>query len=434
MRTSKLARRVGAVARMTRLVPVLLLVAGCNDGGGAPRPLQTPSTSLASSASTTIAATPPPSPPPTVAASATSTPRAASPGPSPIVDATGFSRTGWKTDFSKHTVPLSEIQSGGPPRDGIPPIDRPSFVEPSAAAAWLADNEPVVVYEENGDARAYPLQILIWHEIVNDTVGGRPVAITFCPLCNTAIAFDRRLAGVTYDFGTTGNLRRSDLVMWDRQTESWWQQITGEAIVGELAGAHLTPVPAAIQSFAAFRTAFPTGQVLSRETGFRRDYGRNPYVGYDDVASSPFLYSGPSDGRLPPMARVVTVALNGDAVAYPFSHLEQRGVTQDVVGGTPIVILFQKGTASALDAGRIAGSRDVGAAGVFEPLVAGRALTFRAEGGRLLDDETASEWDALGRATAGPLAGQRLRPVVHANHFWFAMAAFYPNVRIWQPG
>jgi hypothetical protein len=173
--------------------------------------------------------------------------------------------------------------------------------------------------------------------------------------------------------------------------------------------------------------------VLSRETGFRRDYGRNPYVGYDDVSSSPFLYSGPSDGRLRPMERVVTVALNGEAAAYPFSQLEQRGVIRDIVGGTPIAVLFQKGTASALDAGRIAGSRDVGAAGVFEPLVESRALTFRAEGGRILDGETGSEWDSLGRAVTGPLAGQRVRPVVHANHFWFAMAAFYPDVRVWQP-
>ena len=409
---------------------------GCSRAGEAAR--SAPGvTAPAGPAATQVAAPTPPSSLTTTsapaAASLTTTPRAASGAGHPAADAFLFSRSGWKTDFSKHIVPLSEIQSGGPPRDGIPPIDQPTFVAPAAATAWLADNEPVVIYEENGDARAYPLQILIWHEIVNDTVGGRPVTVTFCPLCNTAIAFDRRLDGVTYDFGTTGNLRRSDLVMWDRQTESWWQQITGEAIVGDLVGARLTPVPAAIQSFAAFRAAFPGGQVLSRETGFRRDYGRNPYVGYDDVSSSPFLYAGPSAGRLPPMARVVTVALNGEAAAYSFAQLEQRGVAQDRVGGVPVVILYQKGTASALDAGRIAGSRDIGAAGVFEPAVEGRALTFRSDGGRLLDQETGSEWDALGRAVAGPLAGQRLQPVVHANHFWFAMAAFYPNVRIWQP-
>ncbi|MDP8923350.1 MAG: DUF3179 domain-containing protein [Chloroflexota bacterium] len=344
-----------------------------------------------------------------------------------------FSRSGWKTDFSRHTVPLSEIQSGGPPRDGIPPIDQPTFVAPDVASAWLTDPEPVVVYEESGDARAYPLQILIWHEIVNDSVGGRPVAITFCPLCNTAIAFDRRLDGVTYDFGTTGNLRNSDLVMWDRQTESWWQQITGEAIVGQLAGARLVPVPASITSFAEFKAAFPSGRVLSRETGYDRSYGRNPYLGYDDVDSSPFLFSGQSDGRLRPMERVVTVALGGEAAAYPFSQLESRGAVHDTVGGMPIVVLFRKGTASALDASSIAASRDIGAAGVFEPTLDGRPLTFRSEAGRLVDVETGSEWNTLGQATSGPLAGRRLPPIVHANHFWFAMAAFYPDVRIWQP-
>jgi hypothetical protein len=344
-----------------------------------------------------------------------------------------ISRSGWKTDFSKHTVPLGEIQSGGPPRDGIPPIDNPKFVGPAEAGEWLKENEPVVVYEEGGDARAYPLQILIWHEIVNDTVGGRPVTVTFCPLCNTAIAFDRRLDGATYDFGTTGNLRHSDLVMWDRQTESWWQQITGEAMVGELAGKRLAPVPVSITSFAQFKAAFPNGRVLSRETGHRRDYGRNPYVGYDDVNSSPFLFTGKTDGRLRPMERVVTVSLNGEDAAYPFALLEQHSVAHDTVGGTPIVVFFRKGTASALDGSSIATSRDVGATGVFDPIVEGRPLTFRAVGDRVLDSETGSEWSVLGQATAGPLAGKRLAPLVHGTHFWFAWAVFKPATRIWSP-
>jgi hypothetical protein len=416
------------------ILAALTVIGACGPPGAGPgsaggSPATSPPTDVAASPLSVSSASPVASgPSPTVPAAAP-----AASGEAPILDATQFSRAGWKTNFAKHTVPLAEIRSGGPPRDGIPPIDRPTFVEPSAASEWLTDNEPVVVYEESGDARAYPLQILIWHEIVNDTVAGRPVTITFCPLCNTAIAFDRRLGSATYDFGTTGNLRMSDLVMWDRQTESWWQQITGEAIVGDLAGSRLTAVPAAIQSFVAFRTAFPHGRVLSRETGHRREYGRNPYVGYDDVSSSPFLYSGPADGRLRPMERVVTVALNGEAAAYPFTHLEQHGVVHDTVGNTPVVIFFQKGTASALDASRIAGSRDVGAAGVFHPAVEGRTLTFRSEGGRLLDAETGSGWDPFGRAISGPLTGQRLQPIVHANHFWFAMAAFYPEVRIWQP-
>jgi len=372
----------------------------------------------------------------------TSQPTAALAAPTPTTDAASagdalgslrFSRSGWKTDFSKRTVSLNEIQSGGPPRDGIPPIDAPRFVRPSDAADWLKDNEPVVVLEDSGDARAYPLQILIWHEIVNDTVGGRPVTMTFCPLCNTAIAFDRRLEGVTYDFGTTGNLRNSDLVMWDRQTESWWQQVTGEAIVGELSGVRLTPLPASINNFADFKATFPNGKVLSRETGFSRNYGRNPYTGYDDVNSSPFLFSGKADGRLRPLERVVAVSLNGDEVAYPFTLLEQRRVANDTVGGIPIVVLYGKGTSSALDASGIAASRDIGAAGAFEPVAGGRRLTFRADGDRLVDVETASEWSPLGQAIGGPLQGQRLRPVVHGNHFWFAMAAFYPNVRVWKP-
>jgi hypothetical protein len=142
----------------------------------------------------------------------------------------------WKTDWSRHTVPLEELFSGGPPRDGIPPLDEPRFISIEEAAGQVAAKEPVVVFEHGEEARAYPLAILMWHEIVNDEVGGQPVVITYCPLCNTALAFDRRLGDRVLDFGTSGLLRHSDLVMWDRQTESLWQQVTGEAIVGTLAG------------------------------------------------------------------------------------------------------------------------------------------------------------------------------------------------------
>jgi len=330
-------------------------------------------------------------------------------------------------------VPLAEIQSGGPPRDGIPPIDQPRFVPPRDADAWLKDNEPVVSLELNSEARAYPIQILIWHEIVNDTLGGVPVAVTFCPLCNTAIAFDRRLEGSLYDFGTTGNLRHSDLVMWDRQTESWWQQVTGEAIVGELTGKKLSLLPASMVSYADFKSTYPHGQVLSRETGAQRGYGRNPYTGYDDVNSSPFLFSGKTDGRLRPMERVVTVSLGGQEAAYPFSALQKQLVVANTVGGVPIVVLYGPGTSSALDRGEIAESRDVGAAAVYEPVIDGSSLTFRALDGAIADAETGSRWNVLGQATAGPLAGQRLPPVVHGNHFWFAWAVFKPQTRVWQP-
>ena len=150
-----------------------------------------------------------------------------------------FLTFGWDTDFSRHSVPYTEIQSGGPGRDGVPPIDNPKYIDVATPPDYMTDADPVISLEINGDARAYPLAILISHEIVNDEVGGVPVSVTYCPLRNTAIVLDRRVNGRVLDFGTSGNLRNSDLVMWDRQTQSWWQQITGEAIVDELTGTKL---------------------------------------------------------------------------------------------------------------------------------------------------------------------------------------------------
>ncbi len=344
-----------------------------------------------------------------------------------------FSTSGWKTDFSKHNVPLEEISSGGPPRDGIPPIDDPKLVSVEDADGWLKPREPVIHLAAGEDVRAYPLQVLIWHEIVNDTIGDVPVAVTFCPLCNTAIAFDRRLDGRTLDFGTSGNLRNSDLVMWDRQTESWWQQVTGEAIVGELTGKRLTMLPATIVSWEEFKQQFPQGRVLSRETGHRRSYGDNPYAGYDKADEPPFLFEGKLDGRLPPKERVVTVSLAGEDGAYPFPVLAKERVIADSVGGQSVVVFFQPGTASALDASTIADSRDIGATGVYRPQIDGRRLTFSWRDDGFVDAETGSRWTVLGRATEGPLAGKQLPPIVHGNHFWFAWAAFKPDTRIYAP-
>ncbi len=350
----------------------------------------------------------------------------------PDLSEVGFSTGGWKTDFARHSVLLTEITPGGPPRDGIPPIDDPRFVSVEEAGSWLKPWEPVIHLSVGGEARAYPLQILIWHEIVNDTLGGVPVAVTFCPLCNTAIAFDRRVGNRTLDFGTTGNLRKSDLVMWDRQTESWWQQVTGEAIVGELTGHNLRVLPATIVGWQEFRAGFPEGRVLSRETGFSRAYGTNPYVGYDDVNSPPFLYESQTDGRLPPKERVVTVSLGGEDVAYPFSVLRERRVIADMVGGEQIVVFYVPGTNSALDKSSIGESRDVGSAAVYSPWVDGSELSFHWRNGAFLDDQTGTRWMILGMAEAGPLDGKQLEPVAHANHFWFAWAAFEPNTRIYS--
>jgi hypothetical protein len=339
----------------------------------------------------------------------------------------------FSTDFSRATIYFDEILSGGPPKDGIPAIDDPKFVSVDEADAWLEDVEPVIFIEVNGEARAYPLQVLTWHEIVNDVVAGTPIVVTFCPLCNTAIAYERSLDGVVYDFGTTGRLRYSNLIMYDRQTETWWQQATGEAITGELAGSSLNFIPAVIIGWSDFRSAHPAGLVLSRETGYNRAYGRNPYQGYDDVNTPPFLYRGPeTPGQLPSVARVLAAELNGEAVAYPYELLEEENVINDMLGSVPVVAIWTKGTASALDTGIIAEGRDVGAANLFERSIDGRVLTFELEDQNVVDRETGSVWNVLGQAVDGELQGKQLTPVVAINHFWFSWAAFKPDTRIYS--
>ena len=340
----------------------------------------------------------------------------------------------FKTDFRKHSVLYSEILSGGPPKDGIPALKDPQFVSVSEADTWLKPAEPVILVEVQGDAKAYPIQILIWHEIANDTVGGEPLVVTFCPLCNTAIAFKRTVNGKVLDFGTTGRLRYSNLIMYDRQTETWWQQATGEAIAGELTGTQLEFYPATIISWQDFKTSFPEGKVLSRETGYLRDYGENPYVGYDDVNNPPFLYEGPpTPNQLPPVARVLTIDLNGEAVAYPYETLEKVGVVNDTVGGDDVVVFWQAGTASPLDSSSTASGRDVGTAAAFSRELDGQTLAFTFTEGKLLDEQTKSEWNVLGQAVAGEFKEKQLAPAVSINHFWFSWAAFKPETRIYAP-
>jgi hypothetical protein len=338
------------------------------------------------------------------------------------------------TDFENTTVPLDEIRSGGVPPDGIPPIDEPKFVAFNEADEWLEDREPVISIEIEGDARAYPLQIMTWHEIVNDEFGDTAVAVTFCPLCNASVAFDRNVGehGLMR-FGVSGMLRYSDLIMWDDKTESWWQQMTGEAVVGELAGEQLTHLRSVIVSYEEFKETYPDGVVLSRDTGFERTYGNNPYVGYDDINSSPFLFDGEKDDRYPPMERVLTLEINGEPKAYPFSLLEDHPVVHDEVGGEPVVVFWTPGTTSALDQTSIADSRDVGAANAFIPILNGEELTFVHQDDKIRDEQTGSTWNVLGQATSGELEGKRLEEYLNGTHFWFAWAAFQPDTGVWAP-
>lgn len=385
------------------------------------------------------------SPPTPVGADSTPAGTATTAGPSPQ-QAPPDLVSGWpKTDFTRHTIDFDEILAGCPGRDCIPALDaegatsipsRPGGRARFAPVAEVAYPEqlPVAYVKLDGIVRGYPLHILTWHEIVNDRFGDVPVAVTFCPLCNTALAFDRRVNGEVLDFGVSGNLRNSDLIMWDRQTESWWQQATGEGIVGELAGTQLEPIPVAVISYGDFVKAFPTAEALTEETGFARDYGINPYGGYDALGSTPFLFNGTFDPRLDALERVVGLGSGDRSLAVPFAALSEHGVANVTVGDQRLVVLWAPGTVSALDDSVIATSDDIGAAVAYVPSAGGEELTFMQDApGGFRDSETGSTWDVTGLATAGPLAGQRLEVAVHTVHFWFAWAAFHAGTGIWAP-
>lgn len=265
-----------------------------------------------------------------------------------------FWRNEWPgTDFSRTSVDSwAEIRSGGPGKDGIPALTAPRM-HPVADETRLAPREPVIAVEIDGAApRAYPVRYLTWHEIVNDTAGGVPVAVTFCPLCNSFPTFDRRVDGRTLTFGVTGKLRHSDMVMYDRETQSWWQQATGRGIVGAMTGQALRPVPTWMESWETFRARNPDGLVMD-EPDWPRRYGRNPYRGYD-TAARPFLYDGtPPPHGIAPLARVVRVG----TMAWPLARLSAETPLTEA----GVTLTWSAGLASALDSARIADGRDIGA-------------------------------------------------------------------------
>ena len=342
----------------------------------------------------------------------------------------------WETDKSVHSVPLNEFTTLLKP-DGIPPIDNPVFWNRNKAEEQFFKHEPVISVEINGEAKAFPLSILTFHEIVNDDIGGKPVSITYCPLCNAAIVFDRNLEfkGENYllDFGVSGMLRNSDLVMWDRQTESWWQQFTGQALVGKLTGAELDLVPSMLISLEEFFETYPEGEVLSTETGHFREYGTNPYNGYDNLENEqPRLFKDKVDSRLPAMERVINVHVKGKDKIYPLSVIKKEEVINDRFEGKHLVLFYTSKTVSALDDKKIEKSRKVGSVTVFNPEVNNTLLTFEKTDKGFKDDQTGSVWNIAGKCISGKMKGEELRPMVHGNHFAFAWFAFHPETEIYQ--
>lgn len=246
------------------------------------------------------------------------------------------------TDGVKHSVPLDEIISGGPPKDGIPPIDNPKFISVKEADEWLKDDQPGVAFSRGGTHHFYPYQILVWHEIVNDTVEGQKVLVTYCPLCLTGYVLDPLVKGERVEFGTSGKLWNSNLVMYDRKTDSLWSQVLAEAIVGEMTGTKLTILPSDQVRYGNWKKQFPSGQVLSQDTGATRFYGYNPYGDYFSVTSFATSLTKPSDSRLPSDSFVFGIIINGKAKAYYVQAIKEKGTVEDVFEGQTIILRHDK--------------------------------------------------------------------------------------------
>lgn len=332
--------------------------------------------------------------------------------------------------FPPSVVDPNDIFSGGPPPDGIPPIDDPVYAPISEIDFIDDDSEGVVVVEINGEVKAYPIQILIWHEIVNDEVGGVPVTVTYCPLCNSALVFERQFGDRLLDFGTSGELYQSALVMFDRQTESLWAHFTGQGIVGHYAGAQLQLVPAQTLGWGSFVEAFPDAEVLTLDTGADRPYGENPYVGYDDASTDPIggFISQPIDDQFGAKDRVVGVIDESGTYAVILEDLAASGVVDIDTGDRPLVVFHTSGLNSALEERAIGGGRDVGQTGTFVAEAEdGTSLTFTRDGDAFVDAQTGSSWNVLGRATSGPLEGEALQAVPHVDTFWFSWSTYQPD-------
>lgn len=353
-------------------------------------------------------------------------------------DNVAFVTQNWPTDWTRAVVDLDELILGvaaTDPRDAIPPIDTPKYESVSDASKWLANREPGAIVQIDGDARFFALSIMNRHEIVNTEIGDVPVVVTYCPLCNTALAFERRIDEEVLRFGVSGLLRNSDLVMWDARTVSLWQQITGESVVGQFSGTQLELVSTAIVSFGDFSAGFPDGLSLSRDTGFDITYGTNPYEGYTARVAPLMPINGDLDGRFPALERVVGVSVGGVDKAYPFSRLSDERVVNDTVGGVPVSIFWgSPDTADALDRRLIVESQAVGTAIAFNRTVDGEVLTFESTGDVFRDAQTGSAWSILGEATSGPLAGTRLDVAAHRNEFWFVWIAFFPDADVYSVG
>lgn len=333
----------------------------------------------------------------------------------------------WRTDFTKASVSMSEIMEMGG-RDSIQPIDMPRFVRASEVT-WLGGKSPVIAVTTPTLAKAYPLAVLMQHLVVNDLLGTHPIAVTFCPLCNSPMVFSRQVGDETLRFSASGTIRNNGFIMWDEQTESWWQQFTGVAIVGAYSGTQLQPIASQVVGWSVFKERYPNGYVLEGEQD--KQYGRNPYIGYDSNPQ-PMLYVPANDTRLFATERVLAGVVAGVPMAYPFSLLSKRAVLNDTIENMAVVAFWQKGAASAQDNVSIDQSRDVGMAVLFSRQLGEMRLTFRYEmDGTFRDNETNSTWNIFGECVAGDLRGSMLATLPAYPYFWFAWSTTYPETHLY---
>lgn len=317
------------------------------------------------------------------------------------------------TNGQKHIIPLEKIRSGGPPKDGIPSIDTPEFTEASQEY-HVSDSDTVLGLEINGDVRAYPLSILVWHEIVNDNVGGVPVAVTYCPLCFTNQVFERVIDGQEVEFGTSGKLYNSNLVMYDRLTNSYWSQALGKAIVGELAGYELSTIPFDVIKWGDWKSLHPDSVVLTTNTGHIRAYGVDPYGNYYTETRILFPVEN-TDNRMHPK-EIILGFNDGDVYkAYKQQDVESAVIINDQINNNPIFLI----------------SLYPGNARAFESNVDKKVLEFFFKDGSIIDKETNSEWNYDGVAISGALVGTELNRIPFSPGFWFAWIAFHPDTDVY---
>ncbi len=357
--------------------------------------------------------------------------------------------TGWKGrllaqidpgfgDFLRDEHPrrirVEEIQWGGVVVDGIPALDNPPMI-PADEAAYLGENEPVFGIAINGEARAYPLRIMDWHEMANDVVGGVPVSLAYCTLCGSGIAYDGRAPdGNTYTFGSSGFLFRSNKLMYDRQTRTLWNQLTGEPVLGELADkdVKLTILPLVLTRWEDWRQQHPGTLVLSLETGYDRPY--SPGAAYGDYfsdATMMFPVWQRSD-ELPPKSRVYAIQLNGLPKAYPLEVLVDEQVVNDTLGEMPLVLVAQRGSVDVQGSNLRVGEVSYNSGGEVRAFERGDHAFLPGEAPDTLLDENGDPWQVTEQALLGP-DGQSLPRLPGHLAYWFGWFAFFPNTEIYHP-